>query len=131
LFYVVFIMSSLLCALPHTVLPCGHISISCFYVKGLFPVLRSFAKVVVAKAELNNNVHPLYTCAAGTSDEAQVSRVVLYSTACTTWHQPDVSFVYKTFPTFRRWRRRRKLSSVDSCGNKLDRREKKIKGKIK
>ena len=37
-------MSSLLCALPHTILPCGHISISCFYVTCLLPVLRSFAQ---------------------------------------------------------------------------------------
>jgi hypothetical protein len=41
------------------------------------PVLPAFlsacvlAKVVVAKAKLNNNVHPLYTCAAGTADESQ------------------------------------------------------------
>ena len=41
---VVFIMLSLLCALPHTILPCGHISISCFYITCLLPVLRSFAQ---------------------------------------------------------------------------------------
>jgi hypothetical protein len=29
------------------------------------------AKVVVAKAKLNINVHPMYTCAAGTADEAK------------------------------------------------------------
>jgi hypothetical protein len=31
-------------AMPHTILPCGHISISCFYVPCLLPVLSSFAK---------------------------------------------------------------------------------------
>jgi len=32
------------CAMPHTILPYGHISISCFYVPCLLPVLSSFAK---------------------------------------------------------------------------------------
>jgi hypothetical protein len=44
LFYGVFVMSSLLCALPHTILPCRHISISSFYIPCLLPVLRSFAQ---------------------------------------------------------------------------------------
>jgi predicted ATP-grasp superfamily ATP-dependent carboligase len=45
-----------------------------FILKPVHPDLLSacvLAKVVVAKAELNNNIHPLYTCAAaaGTADE--------------------------------------------------------------
>jgi hypothetical protein len=45
-----------------------------FILKPVHPALLSacvLAKVVVAKAELNNNVNPLYRCAAGTADEAQ------------------------------------------------------------
>jgi hypothetical protein len=63
---VVFIMSSLLCALPHTILPCGNISISCFYITCLLPVLRSFAQwhpawkvilvILSGMADLNQNI---------------------------------------------------------------------------
>jgi hypothetical protein len=45
-----------------------------FILKRVHPALLSaclLAEVGVAKAELNNNVQPLYTCAAGTADEAQ------------------------------------------------------------
>jgi hypothetical protein len=64
--YVVFILSSFLCALPHTILPWGHISISCFCITCLLLVLRSFAQwnpawkvifvILCGMADLNQNI---------------------------------------------------------------------------
>jgi hypothetical protein len=45
-------MLSLSCAMPHTILPCGHIYISCFYVIRLLPVLV-ISEGTSAMADLN------------------------------------------------------------------------------
>ena len=68
-------MAVTLAELNNTVHWCtNQVCIVDFILKPVHPALLSacvLAKVVVAEAELNNTVHPLYTCAAVTADEAQ------------------------------------------------------------
>jgi hypothetical protein len=84
-----------------------------FILKLVHPALLSacvLAKVVVAKAELNNNVNSLYTCAAGTSDEAQYSCTVrhrLYNLA-PAWPQFCQRNLYISLDVIRR---RRKIAT--------------------
>jgi hypothetical protein len=76
--------------MSNTVYLCSsHVCTVDFIPKPFYTVLLSVCvcvKVVLAKAELNNNIHPLYTSVLG------LSKFVLHSSVqlITTWCQPGL-----------------------------------------